>query len=454
MESIKEQIIQLIRTLDDNDLIVALKQYHENDIADAFASLEQYELDHLYKILPNEFLSEIFTYLDDAASYVEEMDNDQVADIIEEMDSDDAVDFLEELKESDDFNQEDYEEIKVLIDDDALEDIALINSYADNQIGSKMTTNYITTMASGTVKKSMRDVIREAAENDNINVIYALNDDNTYNGVILLRDLICARGDDNLEDIINTNYPVLFDTQETTECYDILRDYDLDSIAVLNKKKELIGIITLSDIMEIMEDELQEDYNKFAGVNVDNDLNEPVFKSVYKRIPWLFVLLVISLFVSMITSAFENIVISLTTIVFFQSLILDMAGNVGTQSLAVTIQSSDNSKYNAAKIISKEVFTGFINGLIIGVSSFVVISGFLLLTGKGIDISLKTSISVGISMLVAIVLSSFTGSSIPLLLTRLGIDPAAASGPFITTTNDILAVLIYYGLASLLFMVL
>ena len=435
--------------------LIELNNYHDYDIALAVENLSKEERFRLYAILGDEKTSDVFSYLDDVSVYIEELEYDKAADIIENMDADDAIDVLEELEE------EEKNKIIDLMDEEAVEDIQLIESYDDDMIGSIMTNNYISIPYNSDVKKAMKLLVKEAAENDNVYSIYVVKENNEFYGTIELRDLICARSDTDLNSIIKTSYPSLYSTDLIDEHINDLKEYALDSVPVLNKNNQLVGVITSFDIIETIDEELTDDYAKLGGLTESEELNESLFKSVQKRLPWLIGLLVLSLLVSLLLSSFESIIAVLPAIVFFQSLVLGMAGNVGTQSLAVTIRTinDEEEKHKYLKTIFKEIRIGFMNGLILAIISFALVFAFLYLRkqviveGEVFNIldTVKASGIVSISLMIAMTASSFTGTFIPIMLTKIKIDPAVASGPFITTINDILAIAIYYGLAYLLF---
>ena len=206
-----------------------------------------------------------------------------------------------------------------------------------------------------------------------------------------------------------------------------------------------------SSVLRNIEDEMGEDYARLGGLSSEEELREPLLKSLAKRLPWLLSLFFMGLLVSSAIGAFESVVASLTVVVYFQSLILGMSGNVGTQSLAVTVRTLSEQKLSLKQklfLVLKEARVGLCNGLVIGGLSFIVIGIYLFfLKGESPMFSFSVSLCIGVSMLVSMVVSSVSGTSIPLLLERIGVDPAVASGPFITTINDLFAVLIYYGLA-------
>lgn len=427
----------------------ALAHYHENDIAKVFPFLTKEERQQLYLFFDQDTLSDIFSYLEDPAEYFEELSNDAAADILENMDTDDAIDILEELEE------QDRNELIELMDQEAVDDIKLITSYDEDVIGSKMTTNYVAISKDATVRQAMKQMIEEAAINDNISTLYFVDADNHFFGAMDLRDLILARESQNLKELIKTSYPYLNATEEVSACLEKIQDYALDSIPVLDEEKHLVGVITGDDVVEAVQDELSDDYAKLAGLSGEEDLDESIFTSIKKRVPWLLILLGLGLVTSLLISSFEKVVAALPLIVFFQSLILDMAGNTGTQSLAVTIRvlsSERTTSKDVAKLIFKEIRVGFINGLCIGLMSFLCVFLFIyLVQNETLLDNFKIAFSVGVSMLGSMMVASFAGSVIPVLFKKCKIDPAVASGPLITTINDVIAVVIYYGLAWMMF---
>ena len=451
----EEELLKLIKSNEPPEkLREDLGDYHENDIAAILPELTQEERSKLYKILGVEKVSEIFPSLDDVEEYIDELPNENAADIIENMDADDAVDVLEELEE------EKKEEIIKLMQKDSVEDIKLIDSYDDYMIGSKMTTNFISINKNLSIKQAMRAVITEAGENDNISTLYAVNDDNTFYGAIDLKDLIRAREGTPLDNVITTAYPYVYAKETVEQCLDQLKDYEEDSIPVLNGNNELIGVITQSDITEVVHEEFGDDYAKLAGLTEAEDLNEPLFKSMRKRIPWLLALLGLGLVVSTVIGSFQSLITvkQLFILFSFQSLILDMGGNTGTQSLGVTIRvlsEEDLDRKSKFKFVFKELRVGFFNGLLIGSLAFLTLGIFYTwispISGVVPYFGFEISACVGIALLCSMIVASLDGTLIPMLFKKIGIDPAVASGPLITTVNDLVAVCIFYGISILLF---
>ena len=317
-----------------------------------------------------------------------------------------------------------------------------------------MTTNFIVIKKDFTVRQAMKALIEQAAENDNILTIYVVNDDETFYGAIDLKELIIARDYVELETLIVTSYPYVYAKESISECIEELKDYSEDSIPVLDNDNHILGVITSWDIVEAVDDEMSEDYAMLAGLTEEEEMQEPLKDSVRKRLPWLIVLLFLGLGVSTVIGLFEPVVAQLTIVVSFQSTILGMAGNVGTQSLAVTIRvlmDEGLTWKQELKLVWKEIKVGFTNGLILGLMSFVLIGLFIyFFKGKSFMFSYAISGCIGASLLLAMLISSFMGTMIPITLKKMKIDPAVASGPLISTINDLVAVVSYYGLTWLL----
>ena len=450
MREYLEEILELFKSeYSDVELRLILDDYHEADLADALENLEVKERVRFYALFDEEKLSEIFAYLDDASIYLKELGLEVAADVIEEMDSSDAVNVLEDLEE------DERDELLALIEDEAKEDIELISSYDESELGSLMTNNYIVIKSGLTVKQAMREVIKEAADNDNVSIIYVLDDDETYYGTIDLRDLFIARADTPLESIIKTTYPTFLANELIEDVHPILIDYALESYPVLDENKQLLGVITSQLLVDMVTDELNEDFAKLAGLSEETEIDDSIAKTASKRIPWLVVLLALGMITSFVIAQYESVVGVYSIIVFFQSLVLGMSGNTGTQSLAVTLQSLSDlklSRKNTLKILFKEALTGLLIGLTLGVISFGIIILILNFIPSFKDDALKTAICVSVSLLVSMTSAAVVGSAIPLILTKLKVDPAVASGPFITTLNDIIAIIIYYSMATILFL--
>lgn len=421
--------------------------YHENDIALALGLLTREERNKLYKILPLDRIAGVLEYAESPTEYIKELPIRKKVDVISRMDTAAAVDVLRQT------SKEDRENLIDLIPLEARTEIKLLSSFDDDEIGSKMSTNYIEIYEGLSVKEAMSSLIAQAAENDNITTIYVVDAERTFCAAIDLKDLIIAREGTDLRDIMTCSYPYVYAKSLIEDCVPLIKDYSEDSIPVLDNDNRLIGVITAQDLAEVIENELNEDYAKLAGLTAEEDLAEPIRLSVRKRLPWLLILLLMGFGISTVVGLFESIVAQLPIIMCFQSLILDMAGNVGTQSLAVTIRVLMDKQLSAKQKFAltwKECRIGLINGSILGLLSFVGIGGYLWLRGNVLPIAFAISGCLGLAMVLSMVVSALSGTVIPLFFRKIGVDPAVASGPLITTVNDLVSIVSYYGLAWLL----
>lgn len=445
----KTEIVQIFRS----NLTPKIKQerilaYHQKDIASALELLSMEERSRLYHIFHGKALADILEYSENKTQYIGELSIQKRIAVLSQFEITEIVECLRQM------NKADRTTIIELLGDELKRQIMLLNSFEEEEIASKMTTNYVIVPSGIGVKEAMRSLIEQAAENDNISTIYVLDGNEALLGAIDLKDLIIAREGTLVDTIAVTSYPYVYANELIDDCLGRIRDYSEDSIPVLDSDNKLIGVLTSQNIVELIGDEMGEDYAKLAGLSAEEDLNEPLKKSIGKRLPWLIALLGLGMAVSGVVGIFEAVVAQLPLIMAFQSLILDMAGNAGTQSLAVTIRVLMDENISGRQkifLVTKETRVGVINGLILGVLSFVLVGFYLMgLKNQRAAVAFAISACTGIALLFAMVLSSLSGTLIPLMFKKLSVDPAAASGPLITTINDLVAVITYYGLAWVL----
>ena len=446
---IVEEIVAVIRSgAEKKQLLQRLDDYHANDIAQSLSYLSQTERLSLYAVLGVEWVSEILAYVEDPEPYARELGTEKLAAIIKEMGADDAVDLLQKLDEAD------KEKLRPYLDEHVRADLQLIASYDEDRIGSLITTNYICIPKTLDIRAAMHELIRQAGEHDNISTLYVMDESGKFSGAIDLKDLIIARQNDSLDALIIYSYPYLFADEKISDCIEKIKDYAEDSLPVLNQSRQIIGIITAQDVVEAVDDEMGEDYAKLAGLTAQEDLNETTGQSIKKRLPWLMILLVLGMLVSSVVGAFEGVVAILPIVICFQSLVLDMAGNVGTQSLAVTIRVLMDEELGAKekrKLVAKESKAGMFNGLLLGALAVAFLGVYVrLFKGYAPAQAFLISFCVGVALLLSMIVSSLVGTLVPMFFKKIKVDPAVASGPLITTINDLVAVVIYYGLAWVL----
>lgn len=440
---------QLEKNKDLKVLKANLRKLHPYDVASSFPLLTEDKRKKLYTLFDNEQLADIFSYLEDSSKYLEELNNSQVASILEEMEPDDAADALSDMVEA--TSKAVYE----LLEKDTQEELESLTRYEEGTAGAIMNTNYISFTSGIDIKEAMRIVVKEAPKAETINTSFVILETGELLGTIDLKKLIVTKSPCKIDNIMNTNFQWGNVGQDVEDIIKTIKDYDIYELPIL-QDGILKGIITMDDATDALIEEADEDYARFAGLTEEEEINESVYKSIKKRLPWLAILLVLDIFVSIIISQFEYLfaIDSMIVFVIFQPMILDAAGNCGTQSLAVTIRKISDYQLDETKPImrhiGREFSLGLITGLLLGVISFIVSILILLMqTDFGQNIFMVSFI-VSLSIFVAVTVGNTIGSLIPILLNRIGIDPAVASGPFITTINDISAIAIYFTLATLL----
>ena len=427
-----------------------LEDYHANDIAEVLEQSDVYLRRKLYRVCDIIQLSESFEYLDEefAAECLCEMDIRKAGSVISELETDTAANVLREIP------KERRELIIDTLDAEDRIDIALIASYDEDEIGSRMTANFIVINYKLTIKQAMNELVRQARENDNISTLFVVDDREEFYGALDLKDLITASSSEILEELIVTSFPYVYGNEHIDECIEKLKDYSEELVPVLDNNNKILGVITAQSIIEVVDDEMGEDYARLAGLTAEEDLKEPLKQSLAKRMPWLLILLALGMIVSSVVGVFEHVIAQLTLIMAFQSLILDMAGNVGTQSLAVTIRVLTDENLTLKQkmgLVFKETRVGLCVGIILGIMSFLFVGVYLMVAKSQTAVNaFAISGCIGIALMIAMLISSALGTLIPLFFKKIKVDPAVASGPLITTVNDLVAVVSYYGLAWLL----
>lgn len=452
MREVENTNLELIELMKQASLDIF--EYHPFDIAEIYQAFEDEERQAFNKKFTPVQLAKIYEHLDEemALEYLNEMPLKVSVKILEAMDVEEAVDILKQLDE------EELIGYVSLIKSDIAKEIKALLKYDEEVAGSIMGTSYIEISVDSLVKDAMRIMIKEARTTSYINTLYVVDPKGILVGAIGLKQLIIAGKEDKIEEIMTEKLISANAMSKKEEVADLMKNYDIDAIPIVDNKNNMLGIITFDDIMDVITEEAGEDYARLAGLT-SGDIEatrESVFLSVRKRVPWLVILLVLNLLTSLIISGFEETIATVALLAMFMPLILDMAGNTGTQSLAVAIRTlvkqEFKSKRDIFEHILREFFIGVFNGLIMGVMVFIMANIFLGIFSGAFFSAENMSISfvVGLSVMLALAVSTSAGAIVPLLFNMIKIDPALASGPLITTINDIVALTIYFGLATLL----
>jgi magnesium transporter len=437
-----------------NVLKEKLDGYHDYEIAKSLLMMDGNLRKKLFNILPIRKLTEVFEELDpeDAFSILQETSLSVIVRIFREMETDDLVDIISAIDDKDDRIT-----YLSLIDVNKRLTIKSLLDFEQGLVGSIMNNDFIAINKSYTVKKAIKTVVNLAPEIEFIHNIYITDEAGVLEGAMSLKELISAGYDQSqiIEDLMSNNLKYITHSTPVEEAIEIMRNYDFLLLPVVDKNQKLIGIVSFDDILETLTEESAEDYSSLAGLSdVDVDEKETVISTIKKRLPWLIILLFINLLTSTIITGYEEQLQLLPTLAVFMPLILNMAGNSGTQSLGIIIRLFATNQLNHKKSILRhlliEFLTGLVNGFVIAIGLFVMVIIFNLIRGQDIVNGLNFAFVVALSINIALIVATLAGAIVPLMINSLKIDPAVASGPFITTINDIFSLLIYFGLASLL----
>ncbi|WP_430787645.1 magnesium transporter [Virgibacillus flavescens] len=412
---------------------------HPYDQAQFFIEQEKAERTMIYAYLSPDEIAEITENIEseDIEPYFTEMDPRFAAMVLAEMSTDDAVDILNEL------SKDKVASFLTIMEKEASDEIKQLLHYEEKTAGSIMTTEFISIYKTQSVKDTMLQLKKEGPEAETIYYIYVVDEDKRLVGVISLRDLIISEEDTLIEDIMSEKIVSVSVAKDQEDIAQMMRDYDFLAVPVVDFQSHLLGIITVDDIMDVMEEEASDDYSKFAAISDVDRPDESAFVSAKKRLPWLIILLFLGMFTANLIGRFETTLNKVTVLAIFIPLIAGMAGNTGTQALAVAVRGLATGEYGKkgkARLIMREATTGLITGTVCGISITAIIYVW-----KG-DIFL--GLLVGFSIMATLIVATIAGSLIPILMDRFNIDPAVASGPFITTINDIISILIYFGMAT------
>ncbi len=425
-----------------------MKDFHPREIASALDAVSCREREVLYRALSVSELASVLAYTDRPVQYIKEMNIRFAARVIAEFEPELACRVLRECGHA----------MRSLLlsalpdEDRSLQEMLL--SYEEDTVAGKMSTQFVSMPYTAQVREAIAAIAEAAREHENLSVLYLESEEGIYYGAVSLQRLLLANRESTLDKIAVVGYPCVYEDDGIETALEVLRGDSALSVPVLSEENRILGAVTPTDLLDALDEELSDDYAKLAGLTEEEDADEPLFCGVKKRLPWLSLLLVLGLFVSSIVGLFEVVVAELPLIICFQSLILGMAGNAGTQSLAVTVRilSSDTDvRRERLRHIWKELRLGALNGLLLaGIAFFVTFLYMLLL--KSVASSFASSVAgcISVALFLSVLIAGAVGAIVPTIFRRIGIDPAVASGPFITTLNDLVAVVVYYGLAWLL----
>ena len=438
-----EKVTQLIVNKQDSELKELLHEVHFADIADLLEDLKSKEATYLIKLLESDITSEALMELDEDVreKILNRLSPVEIAKEIEEMDTDDAADVVAEL---DDHIQK--EVIEHIDDDEHASDIVELLTYGEDTAGALMAKELVQVKESWTVAGCVREMRRQAENVTRVHSIYVTDIDGKLTGRLSLKDLLTASAKTHISEVYIPKVDFVTVDTEDEEVARIMQKYDLESIPVVDEQGVLVGRITIDDIVDFIKEEAEKDYQMAAGISQDVEADDSILQLTRARLPWLVLGLFGGLGSVFILQDFESIMNNpeLKALFFFTPLIAAMAGNVGVQSSAIIVQglANDVVKGSLWSRLLKEVGLALINGIVLSI--LVILFGFIM------NYKLEFSLTIAISMLSVIIIASLIGTFVPIILDKKGIDPAIATGPFITTSNDIFGIFLFFYISKII----
>lgn len=436
-----ENISLFVENKNDNALSDLFSEMHYADITEILDELTFDEAIYIIKLLDSETTSYVLSELDEdiSSKILENLSAKEIADEVAELDTDDAVDLLGELPEERKENV-----IAQLEDEELVADIQELLNYEDDTAGGLMAKELVKVYETWTVAGCLRKIRAQAKNVTRVHSIYVVDKEDKLVGRLSLKDLIIAKSDQKIADIAKSKVDSVNVNLDDEEVAKIMAKYDLEAVPVIDDNHVLVGRITIDDIVDVLKEEADKDYQMAAGLTQDVDSDDSIFHLTKARIPWLFLGLIGGIGAFLIMEGFQESFKENAVLFFFTPLIAAMAGNVGVQSSAIIVQglANDDVKGSINKRLIKEMLLAALNGLILALFLF----GFIWLYNGQI----QKSLAISVSLIVVIIVAGLIGTFIPLFLNKRGIDPAIATGPFITTSNDIFGILIYFYIAQLI----
>ncbi|MBG44680.1 MAG: magnesium transporter [Aequorivita sp.] len=441
-EEFIEQIEQYIANNDGDALKGLLDDFHFADVAELLQELNHEEATYLVKLLDSEITSEALMELDDdfRERILDNLSPSEIADELDEMDTDDAADIIAEL--DDDIQKQVIDHIE---DEDHAADIVDLLRYDEDTAGGLMAKELVRVKETWTVAGCVREMRRQAENVTRVHSIYVTDKYGKLKGRLSLKDLLTAPERAHISDIYIPKVDYVNVHTEAEDVARIMQKYDLEAIPVVDEQGVLVGRITIDDIVDFIKEEAEKDYQMAAGISQDVEADDGIIKQTRARLPWLLIGMLGGLGAASIIASFQTILENFPKLLIFVPLIQATAGNVGVQSSAIVVQglANDTLKGNIISRLLRESGLALVNGLAIALV-VLVISHFLFFT------TYLESISIGIALITVILLAALIGTFIPIILDKRGIDPAVATGPFITTSNDVFGILTYFLIAKLI----
>ena len=442
-KEIIQEISQLISSKKNKEIKKIVDEIHYADLAEIINELEFDQRIYLIKLIDSDKTSDVLTEVDEDVreKILQTLSVKEIAGEIRELDSDDAVDILSDLS-----NEKQEKVISFIKDENITENIRELLNYEEDTAGGLMAKELISVSENWSVLKCLREIRRQAKDITRVHSIYVLNRKKVLIGRLSLKDLITSPSKSKIQEIYIPKVDYVHVKDSADEVAKLMSKYDLEAIPVVNDNIELLGRITIDDIVDYIKDEAEEDYRLAAGISNDVEADDSILDLTKARLPWLILGLFGGLGSVFILESFESIMNTkeLRALFFYTPLIAAMAGNVGVQSSAIVVQGLANDVIKGSLIsrLIKEIGLTIING--------VILSLILIIFGMAINQSIDMSIAISSSMILVIIVAALIGTSVPIILDKFGIDPAIATGPFITTGNDVVGILLFFYIAKII----
>ena len=435
-----EQVEQLIADKSDNELKELLEEFHHADIAEILDEIDLEEAMYVIKLLDSETTSDILMELDEdnREKVLRNLSAKEIAEEIEELDTDDAADIIAELPES-----RQQEVIAQIIDEEHKAEINELLAYDEDTAGGLMAKELVKVYDTWTVAGCLRRIRVQAEEVTRVHSVYVVNKQGKLVGRLSLKDLIVAKNEQKIADIYISSVDSVNVHDDVEVVAQVMAKYDLEAIPVVDGKQILLGRITIDDVVDVIKEEAEKDYQLAAGISQDVEADDSIWELTKARLPWLLIGMFGGLGAASIISGFTGAMLKYTELLLFIPLIQATAGNVGVQSSAIVVQGLANNtiKGKLLKRLLKEFSLGLVNGVAIALI-------VLLISHFGFKTSYLVSMTIGIALITVIIMAALIGTFVPIILDKRGVDPAIATGPFITTSNDIFGILIYFLIAK------
>ncbi len=440
-EELIEKVETLIEIQNDKELRKLFNEFHYADIAEILDELDLDDAIYVIKLLDSETTSDVLMELDEdiREKILRNLSAKEIAEEIEELDTDDAADIIAELP-----LDRRREVISNIEDEEHKAEITELLAYDEDTAGGLMAKELVKVYETWTVAGCLRRIRGQAENVTRVHSVYVVTKQEKLIGRLSLKDLITAKGDQKISDIYISNVDFVNVNDDVEDVAKVMQKYDLEAIPVVDDNQILLGRITIDDIVDVIKEEADKDYQLAAGITHDVEADDSIFELTKARIPWLFLGLVGGIGAFIIMEGFQEAFQRYAVLFFFTPLIAAMAGNVGVQSSAIIVQglANDDLKGSINNRLLKEMFLATLNGTILAI--------FLFLFVWLVERNISTAFAVSTSLVAVIIVAGLIGTFVPLFLDKRGIDPAIATGPFITTSNDIFGILIYFFIAKMI----